>query len=172
MMQPLHEQYRPQAWDDVIGQGKAVAKIKALAKRGLAGRAWWFTGQSGTGKTTLARLIAQAVADPFCTDEIDATDLTAAEGALAELHALDPAAFKQAGMFMEMLLQVAREGKRLSSADFGERNGAAKLTESDVRTIRRRHAARESIASLARAYGVSSRTIRDIVRYVTWRHMV
>ncbi len=79
MMQPLHEQYRPQAWDDVIGQNKAVAKIKALAKRGLAGRAWWFAGQSGTGKTTLARLIAQDVADPFCIEEIDATDLTPAK---------------------------------------------------------------------------------------------
>ncbi len=79
MMQPLHEQYRPQAWDDVVGQGKAVAKIKALAKRGLAGRAWWFTGQSGTGKTTLARLIANEVADPFCIEEIDATDLTPAK---------------------------------------------------------------------------------------------
>ena len=77
--QPLCEQYRPRTWDEVVGQDKAVAKIKALAKRGLAGRAWWFTGQSGTGKTTLARLIAQDVADPFCIEEIDATDLTPAK---------------------------------------------------------------------------------------------
>ena len=77
-MQPLHEQYRPATWDDVVGQDKAVTKIKALAKRGLSGRAWWFTGQSGTGKTTIARLIAQDVADPFCVEEIDATDLTPA----------------------------------------------------------------------------------------------
>ena len=78
-MQSLHEQYRPRTWDDVVGQDKAVAKIRALAKRGLAGRAWWFTGQSGTGKSTLARLIAHEVADPFCVEEIDATDLTPAK---------------------------------------------------------------------------------------------
>ncbi len=32
--------------------------------------------QSGTGKTTIARLIASEVADPFCTIEIDAGELT------------------------------------------------------------------------------------------------
>jgi len=75
-MQPLHEQYRPTTWTDVVGQDKAVNTIHALAKRGLSGRAFWITGQSGTGKTTLARLIAAEIADPFCTVEIDAGDLT------------------------------------------------------------------------------------------------
>ena len=78
-MQPLHEQYRPRTWSDVVGQDKAVAKVAALAKRGLSGRAWWFNGQSGTGKTTMARLIAQEVADPFCIEEIDAGALTTAK---------------------------------------------------------------------------------------------
>lgn len=75
---PLHEQYRPRAWDEVVGQDKAVAKIRAVGKRGYAGRAWWITGGSGTGKTTLARIIAAEVADSFCTEEVDATDLTPA----------------------------------------------------------------------------------------------
>jgi len=38
-MNQLHEQYRPQVWDDVAGQDKTIGKIKRLAKRGLAGRA-------------------------------------------------------------------------------------------------------------------------------------
>ncbi len=75
-MKPLHEQYRPNTWTDVIGQDKAVQRIQTLAKRGISGRAWWIAGQSGTGKTTLARLIAAEVADPFCTVEIDAGELT------------------------------------------------------------------------------------------------
>ena len=75
-MQPLHEQYRPRTWADIVGQAKAVAKVQTLAKRGLSGRAWWFSGQSGTGKTTMARLLAQEVADPFCTEELDAGELT------------------------------------------------------------------------------------------------
>ena len=74
----LHEQYRPQTWAEVVGQQKAVAKVKHLQKRGLAGRAYWISGQSGTGKTTLARLIAAEVADEFATEEVDATDLTPA----------------------------------------------------------------------------------------------
>lgn len=73
----LHEQYRPTIWSDVVGQDKAIAKIDILRKRGLAGRAFWISGQSGTGKTTIARLIAKEVADELNIEEMDAGDLTA-----------------------------------------------------------------------------------------------
>jgi replication-associated recombination protein RarA len=73
----LHEQYRPKTWSEVAGQDKAIAKIDVLRKRGLAGRAFWISGQSGTGKTTIARLIASEVADELNIEEIDAGDLTA-----------------------------------------------------------------------------------------------
>src|SRR5262249_5176038 len=54
--------------------------IQALAKRGsLSGRAYWLSGQSGTGKTTIARLIAQDIADPFLIQEVDASALTIAQ---------------------------------------------------------------------------------------------
>ena len=54
--------------------------LKALAARGgLAGRAYFLTGQSGTGKSTIARLIAQEVADPFLIEEVDAAALTVAQ---------------------------------------------------------------------------------------------
>lgn len=74
----LTETYRPHTWSAVVGQNKALRQIEILRKRGLAGRAYWITGQSGTGKTTIARLLAAEVADPFCTVEIDASELTAA----------------------------------------------------------------------------------------------
>ena len=77
MMQPLHEQYRPTCFDDVAGQDKAVRTIQTLAKRGLTGRAFWLAGQSGTGKTTLARIIASEVADACCIEEVDAGALNA-----------------------------------------------------------------------------------------------
>ena len=77
-MTALYEQYRPQNWSEVIGQDKVLARIDRLRARGLAGRAFWLSGQSGTGKTTIARLIASDVAEDFNTEEVDATDLSAA----------------------------------------------------------------------------------------------
>ncbi len=56
----LHEQYRPSAWSDVIGQDKALARIETLRKRGLGGRSYWLSGASGTGKTSIAKLLAIA----------------------------------------------------------------------------------------------------------------
>lgn len=75
----LFERYRPTSWSDVVGQDKTVSKLRALASRsGLAGRAYWLSGQSGTGKTTIARLIAAEIADEWGTEEIDAAALTVA----------------------------------------------------------------------------------------------
>jgi len=76
----LAEKYRPRSWADVVGQGKIVSRLQALAGRGgLAGRAYWFSGQSGTGKTTIARLLAADVADPFNVTELDAAALSVAD---------------------------------------------------------------------------------------------
>src|SRR5262245_51558437 len=76
---PLPEQYRPRTWADVVGQDKIIQRVQALAKRGLAGRAFWLSGGSGTGKTTIARLIAADVADELCIQEVDAAALTVAQ---------------------------------------------------------------------------------------------
>jgi DNA polymerase-3 subunit gamma/tau len=76
----LADKYRPTKWADVVGQDKVVSRLRTLAARGtLAGRAYWLSGQSGTGKTTIARLIAQEVADPFLITELDAAALTVSE---------------------------------------------------------------------------------------------
>src|SRR5207244_4406715 len=72
----LPEQYRPATWSEVVGQDKTVQRIQALAKRGLSGRAFWISGQSGTGKSSIAKLLAAEVADDFCTQELDAGALT------------------------------------------------------------------------------------------------
>jgi len=77
-MTALYEEYRPQNWAEVVGQDKVLAKIGRLRSRGLAGRAFWLSGQSGTGKSTIARLIGSEVAEDFNTEEVDATDLSAA----------------------------------------------------------------------------------------------
>lgn len=76
-MASLFEQYRPQTWDDVVGQDKAVRALQALGKsRGFGGRAIFISGQSGTGKTTIAEIIAREVADDWNIHEWDAGRLT------------------------------------------------------------------------------------------------
>jgi DNA polymerase III gamma/tau subunit len=79
-MNGLADRYRPATWDDVVGQDKVVGRLKTLAARGgLAGRAYWLSGQSGTGKTTIARLIAQEIADDFLIEELDAGALNVSD---------------------------------------------------------------------------------------------
>lgn len=79
-MPNLAEKYRPAQWAEVVGQEKVVNRILALRDRGaLSGRAYWISGQSGTGKTTIARLIAREVADDMNTVELDAGALTVSE---------------------------------------------------------------------------------------------
>jgi DNA polymerase III gamma/tau subunit len=70
----LFEKYRPKSFDEVLGQDKAIQKIKLLLDRGWGSRAWWISGASGTGKTTIARIIARSGADDFYITEYDSAD--------------------------------------------------------------------------------------------------
>lgn len=77
----LAEKYRPATLAGVIGQDKAVSRLSLLSERsGFGGKAYWIVGPSGTGKTTIAKIIAKAVAgdSPFDTVETVARDLTTA----------------------------------------------------------------------------------------------
>ncbi len=70
----LAEQYRPTTLADVLGQPKAVRVVERIIARGVGGRAFWISGTSGTGKTTLGRIIAGTIADPWFVDEFDSAD--------------------------------------------------------------------------------------------------
>lgn len=73
---PLFEQARPQTLDDIVGQDKAVATVRRMTERGLCGRVFFISGLSGTGKTTLARIIVRSVSLPYAITEMDAADLS------------------------------------------------------------------------------------------------
>ena len=73
-MQQLYEKYRPTQLDQVIGQPKAIKIIKRLIQNGVGGRCFWVSGASGTGKTTLARIIADTIADDWFIQEYDSAD--------------------------------------------------------------------------------------------------
>jgi len=79
-METLFEKYRPSTFDEVIGQDKAVRKVHTLLSRTWGGRAWWISGASGTGKTTIAKIIAAQGADDLYVREYDSADqLSASE---------------------------------------------------------------------------------------------
>ncbi len=71
----LSEKYRPKTLAEVIGQEKAISILRRLSAD-LGGRAYYITGQSGTGKTTLAKIIATEVAGEGGTLEIGGRQLT------------------------------------------------------------------------------------------------
>jgi len=56
--QPYHLRFRPSKIDEVIGQPEVVKSIKAMLKDKTRPHSFLFTGPSGTGKTTLARILA------------------------------------------------------------------------------------------------------------------
>jgi len=69
----LYRKYRPQNWDEVIGQEHVVRTLTNALKLNRVSHAYLFSGPRGTGKTTIARLLAKSVG---CVDldliEIDA----------------------------------------------------------------------------------------------------
>jgi DNA polymerase-3 subunit gamma/tau len=66
MSQAFYRKWRPQKWDQVVGQQHVVQPLRNAITAGKEGHAYLFAGPRGTGKTTVARLLAKAV---NCLDE-------------------------------------------------------------------------------------------------------
>src|SRR5512143_1219001 len=61
MTQALYRKYRPKEWAEVMGQDHIVTTLKNAIAADRVAHAYLFAGSRGTGKTTLARLLAKAV---------------------------------------------------------------------------------------------------------------
>ena len=59
--QALYRKYRPQTFDEVVGQGSITKILKAQLQTGRLSHAYLFTGSRGTGKTSCAKILAKAV---------------------------------------------------------------------------------------------------------------
>ena len=56
----LYQKYRPQSLSELVGQNKIINRLQHIMGRDSFDRgAFWFEGPSGTGKTTLAQIIAK-----------------------------------------------------------------------------------------------------------------
>ncbi len=60
-MESLYRTYRPQTFADMVGQQHVTATLERAVLEGRTSHAYLFCGPRGTGKTTMARLLAKAL---------------------------------------------------------------------------------------------------------------
>jgi DNA polymerase-3 subunit gamma/tau len=59
--QSLYRKYRPQRFDELVGQEHVTNALRNAVRDGRVGHAYLFSGPRGTGKTTTARILAKAL---------------------------------------------------------------------------------------------------------------
>lgn len=76
----LYRKYRPGKWTEVVGQDHIVSVLESSIKMGNISHAYLFYGTRGTGKTSVARIFAQAIGTTANdTNEIDAASNTSVD---------------------------------------------------------------------------------------------
>lgn len=72
----LYKKHRPTRFKDLVGQPQAVAQLEEWLSNGRVPNAVLFTGGSGVGKTTAARILAHRLG---CTSRSDCQEINVAE---------------------------------------------------------------------------------------------
>jgi DNA polymerase III subunit gamma/tau len=91
----LYRKYRPQDFDDVVGQEAVVRTLRNAIELGQLRQAYLFAGPRGTGKTSMARILAKALncaAGPTATpDKVCNACVSIANGTSLDVVEMDAA---------------------------------------------------------------------------------
>ncbi len=91
----LARRYRPQGFDEVIGQEHVATSLRNAILSGRVGHAYLFTGARGVGKTSTARIFAKALNCPNATDATPCNHCEVCEsiavGSDVDVHEIDGA---------------------------------------------------------------------------------
>ncbi len=79
-METLYRKYRPKKFKEVVGQDTIVSVLEASIEKGSISHAYLFTGSRGTGKTSIARILANEIG----THENDIYEMDAASQSKVE----------------------------------------------------------------------------------------
>ena len=94
-MTALYRKYRPQDFDDVVGQEAVVRTLRNAIELGQLRQAYLFAGPRGTGKTSMARILAKALncaAGPTATpDKVCNACVSIANGTSLDVVEMDAA---------------------------------------------------------------------------------
>lgn len=72
----LYKKYRPNSLDEVFGNEELITSLKKLTKDKAIPQVILFTGETGTGKTTIARILSNEVATQTNITEMDSAQFT------------------------------------------------------------------------------------------------
>ena len=109
--QVLARKYRPQHFDDVVGQRGVTQTLRNALTQGRLAQSYIFAGPRGVGKTTTARILARALnctrgptADPCGTCEA-CVEIT--EGRDIDVLEIDAATHTQVDTIREVIINLS-----------------------------------------------------------------